>query len=257
MVFFIVGFIASILGAISGLGGGVIIKPVLDAVTNLDASVIGFLSTCAVFVMSIVAVIKHVKSKTQFDKSSTVLLGIGAIVGGLFGTEIFQLLVGRINNDLLVKGIQNVVLCVLLVIIIIYINLKSKVQFNIKNRGFIILLGAILGIISSFLGIGGGPINIAAFTLFFSMDLKNATVNSIVLILFSQASKIVTLLLSHSVPEGVEMSMLLGILPAAILGGLIGTIINKKVSKEKLRGIYNAVMLFVIVTCCLNIIRLF
>lgn len=42
MIFFIVGFIASIVGAISGLGGGVIIKPVLDAVTTLDASVISF-----------------------------------------------------------------------------------------------------------------------------------------------------------------------------------------------------------------------
>lgn len=257
MIFFIVGFIASIVGAISGLGGGVIIKPVLDAVTTLDASVISFLSTCAVFTMSCSAVIKHIKYKTRFEKPTTILLGSGAILGGLIGTEIFEFIVEFINKDKFIKIIQNGLLFTLLISILIYINLPNKKQFHIKNRIFIILLGYTLGMISSFLGIGGGPINITALTLFFSMDLKNASVNSIILILFSQASKIVTLLISNSIPLGLDISMLLYIIIAAILGGLLGTSINKKISKTKLTIAYNAVMLFVIMTCSWNIVRLF
>lgn len=257
MVFFIVGFIASIIGAISGLGGGIIIKPVLDAVTELDASVINFLSTCAVFTMSCSAVTKHIKYKTKFEKPTTVLLGIGAILGGLIGTEIFEFIVDFINKDRFIKLIQNGLLLSLLVIILVYINLPNKKQFHIKNRIFTVLLGYTLGMISSFLGIGGGPINITALTLFFSMNLKSASVNSIILILFSQASKIITLLISKSIPSGLEISMLLYIIPAAILGGIFGTTVNKKINKSNLIIAYNSVMLFVIMTCLWNIIRLF
>ena len=51
-VFFGVSFLASIVGAICGIGGGVIIKPVLDAFGVLDVSAISFLSGCTVLAMS-------------------------------------------------------------------------------------------------------------------------------------------------------------------------------------------------------------
>ena len=42
-----------------------------------------------------------------------------------------------------------------------------------------------LGILSSFLGIGGGPINLVVLFFFFSMDTKTAAQNSLYTILFS------------------------------------------------------------------------
>ncbi|WP_219710579.1 hypothetical protein, partial [Clostridioides difficile] len=68
---------------------------------------------------------------------------------------------------------------------------------------------------------------------------------------------IITLLISKSIPSGLEISMLLYIIPAAILGGIFGTTINKKINKSNLIIAYNSVMLFVIMTCLWNIIRLF
>lgn len=78
------------------------------------------------------------------------MLGSGAILGGLIGTEIFEFIVEFINKDKLVKIIQNGLLFTLLISILIYINLPNKKQFHIKNRIFIILLGYTLGMISSF-----------------------------------------------------------------------------------------------------------
>ena len=52
LVFLIVCFGASIVGAICGIGGGVIIKPVLDSFGVLDVTAISFLSGCTVLSMT-------------------------------------------------------------------------------------------------------------------------------------------------------------------------------------------------------------
>ena len=48
LLFVLVSFGASIVGAICGIGGGVIIKPTLDAFGVLSVATISFLSGCTV-----------------------------------------------------------------------------------------------------------------------------------------------------------------------------------------------------------------
>ena len=52
LIFLVVCFGASIVGAICGIGGGVIIKPVLDSFGVLDVTAISFLSGCTVLSMT-------------------------------------------------------------------------------------------------------------------------------------------------------------------------------------------------------------
>lgn len=56
MVAFLVSFLASTAGAICGIGGGVIIKPVLDLFQMASVSTISFLSGCTVLSMSLYSV---------------------------------------------------------------------------------------------------------------------------------------------------------------------------------------------------------
>ena len=53
-VFSIVVLVATIVGSISGIGGGVLIKPVMDASFPLTTSQISFLSGTTVLTMTIV-----------------------------------------------------------------------------------------------------------------------------------------------------------------------------------------------------------
>ena len=46
LLFFVVSLAASVVGAICGIGGGVIIKPTLDVFGWASASTISFLSGC-------------------------------------------------------------------------------------------------------------------------------------------------------------------------------------------------------------------
>ena len=54
VLFFIISFLASVAGAICGIGGGVIIKPTLDMFHLASVSTISFLSGCTVLALSLI-----------------------------------------------------------------------------------------------------------------------------------------------------------------------------------------------------------
>lgn len=75
MIFLVYGvliFVATCMGAFVGLGGGVIIKPVLDVINIHPWEQIAFFSYCAFFVMSVTSTAKHLRSKTPIDKNSII-----------------------------------------------------------------------------------------------------------------------------------------------------------------------------------------
>ena len=68
---FAICFLASTIGAICGIGGGVIIKPALDAFGIMDVSTISFLSGCTVLSMSLYSVGKSLRSGDSKVNMST------------------------------------------------------------------------------------------------------------------------------------------------------------------------------------------
>ena len=59
VVVFLVSFLASTVGAVCGIGGGVIIKPMLDLLHIGSVQTISFLSGCTVLSISSYSVIKN------------------------------------------------------------------------------------------------------------------------------------------------------------------------------------------------------
>ena len=92
-LFLLISFLASIIGSICGIGGGILIKPVLDMVGAASVSTISFLSSCTVLSMSLYNVGRSLKSSQQeIDLSVATPLAIGAALGGLLGGLLFQTL---------------------------------------------------------------------------------------------------------------------------------------------------------------------
>ena len=60
-LYIIIAFVATLVGSLTGLGGGVIIKPVMDMVSDFPVETIGIISSITVFSMSLVSVYKHWK----------------------------------------------------------------------------------------------------------------------------------------------------------------------------------------------------
>ena len=129
----------------------------------------------------------------------------------------------------------------MLVASVIYINLKNAKSFKVKNPICIILVGLALGFIASFLGVGGGPINVAFLALFFSMTVKEAAVYSVGTIFFSQLSKLITLGVTHTIPE-FDIATLIVAIICAVVGGLLGAKMNKKGNEKVIKTVFTTVV---------------
>ena len=62
VIYFLTTIIATSAGGISGMGGGIIIKPVLDLMGDFTPQTIGVMSATTVFVMSLVSTWRNIQN---------------------------------------------------------------------------------------------------------------------------------------------------------------------------------------------------
>ena len=87
LIYALVIIVATSLGAVAGLGGGVIIKPLLDLVGAHDAATINIYSSVAVFVMCCMSLSKQLRAGFQFDKKMVLCVSLGSLLGGVLATR--------------------------------------------------------------------------------------------------------------------------------------------------------------------------
>lgn len=238
--------VATTLGAFVGLGGGVIIKPVLDFIGKEPRMQVDFLSAAAVFTMSVVSTGKYIKRRQKFDISIIIFIAAGSIIGGYLGSAAMDY-IGTLIAQQTIRCIQAFSLAVLLTAVSIYVG-KCSFSFEVKNKLAIFAVGLALGFMASFLGIGGGPINVAVLTLFFSMNVKDSAVYSVAIIFFSQLSKLITIYATAGFePYAHQWKTLVFILPAAVIGGFIGSSFNRKFDDKLIRKVFVTVMVLLII----------
>ena len=119
-----------------------------------------------------------------------------------------------------------------------------------------LVIGLLLGIMSSFLGIGGGPINLVVLGYFFSMDTKTAAANSLYIILFSQTASLLATLLTASVPE-FRIPALILMVAGGIGGGIVGRKLNKKMDNKAVDKLFIGLMVLIVGICVYNAVRAF
>ena len=236
------------------MGGGVVIKPVLDMMGDFDSASIGALSSITVLAMSVTTFARQVRKKRQLSIAKLIALGISSAGGGVIGQYIFDLMTAGASNAHIIKIIQNSILLFLIVCIFFYMLFRNKIKpLHLKNIVFYILVGVLLGILSSFLGIGGGPLNVAIFMLLFGMEIKEATFASIITIMFAQIAKVVTILIGGGFGS-YDLSMLPYMVVAGVVGGLIGSFVAKKISGKVTAIAFNVMQLSVMIICVVNIV---
>ena len=255
ILYFLIAIISTIIGSAAGIGGGVIIKPALDALSKYSLPTVNLLSSSTIFIMSIVTVFYQLKKKNKINSKNTIIVAIGSIIGGVIGQKVMTLLTSSRININIINNVQSVMLTIFLLIVFIYMKNKSNIKtYNINNITLIGLLGLFLGAISAFLGIGGGPMNVAAFTILFSMSANEAARNSIIVIFFSQGSKILSIALTTGF-SNYKLEMLPIMLIGGILGGIIGYRLNKSVSEKNIVKVFNTVLIAIVILNVYNIFK--
>lgn len=258
LVFVVVSLAASVIGSICGIGGGVIIKPVLDATGLYSVSTVSFLSGCVVLSMSAYSVIKaHLAGEYTSGEKETHLLAVGAALGGIAGKLTFDVIKSAFDNANAVGAVQAAALFAATLATVVYTANERKIHTRaIKNSVVCMAIGGTLGMMSAFLGIGGGPINLAALSFFFSMDTKTAAKNSLQIILISQLANLLFTVVRGTVPD-FPVLLLLAMVLSGIVGGSIGRHINAKIDNKAVKNLFIAILCVIMCICIYNFVRFY
>lgn len=252
---FFICLVASTVGSVVGAGGGVIIKPVFDMIDILPVSNVSFCSGCTALAMSVCSLLRGRKNGVKLKVRTSTVLAIGAVCGGLLGTHIFQQVGNGFGSEQLLGASQSLTLAAITIGVLLVVCIKDKLPpTRVKNLVGTAVIGILLGVVSSFLGIGGGPYNIAVLFFFFSMDAKQATKNSLYIIVFAQLSSIITTAISNSIPsfEWMHLSfMILG----GVTSAFIGSAISSRINNRGVEKVLKVLMLVIIAINCYNAIK--
>ena len=255
LLFLLISFGASVIGAICGIGGGVIIKPGLDLFQPAGVAAISFLSSATVLAMSAYSVGRSLLSGERRIEAKTLFpLASGAVTGGIAGRELFAAVEAAVPRADLVGTVQAACLAVITLLTLFYtVNRRSMYSCRLSHPLGSAAIGAVLGTVFSFLGIGGGPVNLVILSFFFSLDTKCAATSSLYVIFFSQVANVLAVVATRSVPP-IEPLQLLIMIAGGITGGAVGRAVHHRLADHEVERLFIAIMALII---CISVVNAF
>ena len=135
---------------------------------------------------------------------------------------------------------------------LLYTLNKARIPTRrVENKAACVVIGLGLGCMSSFLGIGGGPINLVVLYYFFSMDTKTAAANSLYIIFFSQLCSLLATLAAGSVPA-FRWPVLALMAAGGLGGGILGRRLNRRIKGETVERLFLLLMAVIICISLFN-----
>ncbi len=246
---------ASIIGSITGVGGGILMKPLLDLFGIMSVSAVSFLSGCTVLTMSGVSLLRSRNNGVVLQLKVSSMLAVGAMSGGVIGNVLFEQAKAIFPSENTVGLIQASLLLLITLLVLFYCNVKQKLRsFTFSGYASSISVGFTLGVMSSFLGIGGGPMNLAILYLFFSMDVKTAAKNSLFIIFFSQISNLLITVSGNNIPD-INIYFLIFMVSGGVIGALIGSKLTNILSNKQTEIAFQILLVIISGICIYNMIN--
>ena len=227
------GFGAGILGSMIGLGGGIIVVPVLTFL-GFPPTVAASNSLFAALSNATASTISYSKQK-RIDYSLGIKLGLlsipGTVLGAIVSTDVapdlFKILFGFV-----------------LIASAAYIFLRKQIETKekiISKQIMIFAIGAsfFAGVVSSFFGIGGGIVFVPLMVVGMGMMMKKAAPTSQMILLFASFSGVVVhSLLGH--PDFIQAGLLA---IGSFIGGLVGARLSLDIKERYLQILVSVVIL--------------
>lgn len=215
IVFVFVGFSSGLLG----IGGGVILMPILLAI-GIDIKNAVSISVVQMISSSSFGTFLNYRSANLKIRDS-LFLGLGGSLGAVFGIYVLNVLPSII--------LQFFLLFILSVAIMQSLKPIRKIKnLDIQiNEKIIFIIGIISGSISIPLGIGGAIVIIAFFSLL-GMDAKKISSISLFFVIFTSISAFFTIFLSNN-ELVVEYDFIILIVLSTMFGSFLGIYAKNKI----------------------------
>ncbi len=229
----LLGFAAGILGSMTGLGGGIVVVPVL--------TFLGFPPTVAASNSLFAALSNSIASTISYSRQKRIEYFLGLKLGLL---AIPGTILGAIISTDIAPDIFKILFGFVLVASVIYIFLRKQIESRekiISKQMIIFAIGSsfFAGIISSFFGIGGGIIFVPLMVVGMGMSMKKAAPTSQLILFFASLSGVIV----HSVlghPDFLQAGFLA---IGSFFGGLVGAKLSLSVKERNLKILVSVVIL--------------
>jgi uncharacterized protein len=238
----IIGYIASILIGVSigliGAGGSILAVPILVYLFGVAPNLATSYSLFIVGVTALFGAFRHFKLGNLHPKTAFVF-AIPSVISLIIFRKYLMILIPDIiiisSDFIMTKSVLIMVVFATLMILASYsmIRQSGKEEESPKmNYIRLILIGLVVGVVTGFLGAGGGFLIIPALILFGGLPMKQAIGTSLFIIFINSFIGF-----SGDMINGVELNLqlLFSISAIAILGMLLGVQMSKKIAGAKLK----------------------
>lgn len=258
---FFIAIFAGFLGALLGLGGGIIITPVLTLLFNLDIKYAIGASIVAVIATSSGSAIAYIRDKVtnvrvgMFLEMGTTLGAIsGAFLGGIINPKylyiIFGVFIGfsavmmlKKSKNELPQNVKPDPRAKKLELDGEYYDkvLNRTVEYNVNGvyGGLGMMYGA--GLLSGLLGIGSGIFKVTAMDLYMKLPVKVSSATSNFMIGVTAAASAGVYFLRGDIDPKIAAPVALGVL----FGATVGTRVMQRLKSKTLRYIFIPVLIIV------------
>jgi uncharacterized protein len=222
-----VGFVVGILIGLSGVGGGVLLLPVLIFGLRVPAIVAVGSDALFNFFTKIPASLLHLRKGTVRRKV-VLALSIGSVPGSIAGVRLLMYI-----RHLYGDGVNNFIktaIGILLIVIPVLLLFQKRIEDTVTHRpptlhGFagISLIGLVAGFLVGMTSVGSGSIIMMLLLLFYRFPPKvNVGTDIVHAVVLTGVTSFMHFRLGN-VDPGLVVSLLIGSIPGGLLGSHLAT----------------------------------
>lgn|SRR5699024_2310719 len=221
------GIIAGGYGTIVGAGGGFIFVPALLIILDIEPVIAAGSGLVIVMISALTGVIGYTQQK-KVNFSVSFFIGISAVPGALIGVLLLRIYSTQYFH---------IIFATILISLSIFLFIKNsgvgtrkhkttEKNNNVPSKLWFIPLGLIMGIVSSYLGIGGGWLLVPILIYIFNLPTHKATATSILTLFIYSTVGVISQLYYNNVDWVIVAFGGIGV----IIGAIIAVKISHKIS---------------------------
>ncbi len=260
LILLLAGLAAGILGSLFGIGGGMIIVPILTVGCGLNAVEAAAASLVGIIATSVGGTVFYLdKGLTNiriglFLEISTV---IGAIIGAFIST---------IMEEWAILAVFTAVIVFSAIRMILNRNSETEMseegefeytdpktgkvsRYDVKHRPLGFCLCSIAGIISSLTGVGGGLVKVPIMNMLMNVPMKAATATSSYMIGITAFSGAVIYFINGHVDLEVAAMVAVG----CFIGAVVGSRVSKYIDGASLKRYFSILLLIIAIVMIIRI----
>ncbi|MGH8727478.1 MAG: sulfite exporter TauE/SafE family protein [Burkholderiales bacterium] len=245
LVLLVGGLLAGFLTGLLGVGGGVVMVPLIyeaqlyQGASSKTAFITAVATSLAVIVFSGAFAARIHYRNGSLELRLLLWTCIGTVIGGVLGSN---LLIAA--DDRLVRLAFGIFLWVLAAAMFLPPVKPREHAYSARDKAGLVLTGACMGLAAAVFGIGGALLVVTALVLFFGIAIHSAIATATALIVATALTGASSYLVLGGANYINPIAVLL-LLPGALIAARFGIKLAMRLSREKLRYVVVAFQLAV------------